>query len=194
MMLCSGNTASQLCPVQRIRCQLSRVVASPVLRTRSRTVAHRASSRAMGLRCCSGPEEGTTVREIEAWDGDERVQATFEVPTASSLITVALEKPLGLQLEERNGDIVVDDIIYGGNAEKSGVVQKGDILRGVTARVVEGAAPRSVGGFNRSKESLFGKLVLMDTKGESFDTTMAAIASNRCSQCAVTIVLQREMK
>jgi hypothetical protein len=44
---------------------------------------------------------------------------------------------------ERDGHIVVDDIIYGGNAEKSGGVQRGDILRGVSARVIEGASPRS---------------------------------------------------
>eukprot|EP00959_Pyramimonas_sp_CCMP1952_P024625 516834-Pyramimonas_sp.AAC.1 len=113
-------------------------------------------SRAISLRCRSGPTEGTTMKEvcgmeryelgtyeIEARDGDESVKGTFEVPIGSTLITVALAKPLGLQLEERNGEIVVDDIIYGSNAEKSGAVQKGDILRGVTARVRDGAAPRS---------------------------------------------------
>lgn len=129
--------------------------------------------------------------EIEARDKDECARATFGVTSGSTLITVAVEKPLGLQLEERDGHIVVDDIIYGGNAEKSGGVQRGDILRGVSARVIEGASPRSLGGFNRTKASLFGDFVLMDAEGESFETVMAAIKSNKCAQCAITLVLQR---
>ena len=43
----------------------------------------------------------------------------------------------------------------------------------------------------RGKEGFFGQLILFQTKGESFNTVSAAIRSNKCSQCDITLVLQR---
>ena len=42
-----------------------------------------------------------------------------------------------------------------------------------------------------SKSGIFGTPILMPTGGKSFDTVMAALASNKCSQCNIAVILAR---
>eukprot|EP00241_Pyramimonas_parkeae_P008327 CAMPEP_0114229902 /NCGR_PEP_ID=MMETSP0058-20121206/3172_1 /TAXON_ID=36894 /ORGANISM="Pyramimonas parkeae, CCMP726" /LENGTH=180 /DNA_ID=CAMNT_0001341043 /DNA_START=12 /DNA_END=554 /DNA_ORIENTATION=+ len=132
------------------------------------------------------------IKEMEATDGEVIIREQFQVPEGRILQAAVLSKPLGIELEERNGHIVVDDMVAGGNAAESGLVQVGDVLRAVSARVVKGSAPRDVGGFRRTKSGLFGELVFIPTAGETFETVIAAIQSNRCSECTITLVLERD--
>ena len=86
------------------------------------------------------------------------------------------------------GSIVVEEVTEGGNAESSGV-NAGDVVVAVTARSQEEANKKE-----RTREALFGRLVLFQTLGETFDTVMAAIASNRCSQCEIQVVVARTLQ
>ena len=43
----------------------------------------------------------------------------------------------------------------------------------------------------RSKNSSAGQFILFQVAGESFATVGAAIRSNTCSQCYITLVLER---
>ncbi|KAK3268406.1 hypothetical protein CYMTET_23090 [Cymbomonas tetramitiformis] len=135
----------------------------------------------------------SSIQEVEATDGEEVVKLEVEVAEDRCLYTVSLAKPLGVQLAEKGGDIVVEEVLPDGNAAKCGLIQPGDILRGVTGRIVEGGARRDIGGFRRSKSSLFGDLVFVGVDGEAFETVIAAIQSNRCSQCTITLALDRSI-
>lgn len=59
-------------------------------------------------------------------------KGTYEVP---------LSKPLGIVFEEieSNCGVYVADLVEGGNAESQGIVQKGDVLVGMTAVQIAGA-------------------------------------------------------
>ena len=63
----------------------------------------------------------------------------FKLPTG--IYEVPLAKPCGIIFEEiePNKGVYVADLVEGGNAEKQGVLQKGDVLVGVTAIRVAGA-------------------------------------------------------
>ena len=86
------------------------------------------------------------------------------------------------------GRIVVEEVTEGGHAELSGV-NAGDFVVAVTARSQQEANKKE-----RTREALFGRLVLFQTLGETFDTVMAAIASNRCSQCEIQLVVARGLR
>jgi hypothetical protein len=63
----------------------------------------------------------------------------FKLP--KGVYEVPLAKPCGIIFEEiePNKGVYVADLVEGGNAERQGVLQKGDILVGVTAIRVAGA-------------------------------------------------------
>jgi hypothetical protein len=46
-------------------------------------------------------------------------------------------------------------------------------------------------GNGRSKSGIFGEACIISTDGQSFDTVMAAIGSNRCLSCDVHLVVER---
>lgn len=79
---------------------------------------------------------------------------------------VALEKPLGIAFEEvkPGRGVLVDYLVEGSNAEKSGAIQPGDVLLAVTAVKVFGA---------RYERKLIPAIDL------DFDTIMGAIGSNQ---------------
>ena len=66
-------------------------------------------------------------------------------------------------------------------------------LSGSLSSRIQGEKQRrfDVLGTGRSKEGIFGELVIVPTQGQAFDTVMGAIGSNRCSQCDVGLVLAR---
>ncbi|KAL9184184.1 hypothetical protein ACHAXT_002270 [Thalassiosira profunda] len=63
----------------------------------------------------------------------------FKLPTG--VYEVPLAKPCGILFEEiePNRGVFVQDLVEGGNAERQGVIQKGDVLVGVTAIQIAGA-------------------------------------------------------
>ena len=88
-------------------------------------------------------------------------------------------KPLGIVFEEIEAGkgVYVTDIVEGGNADIQGVVQKGDILIGVTAIKVIGAK------WERR---------LIPARDLSFDTIVDAISSNDPKWGCEDVVLQFE--
>jgi len=88
-------------------------------------------------------------------------------------------KPLGIVFEEIEAGkgVYVTDIVEGGNADIQGVVQKGDILIGVTAIKVIGAK------WERR---------LIPARDLSFDTIVDAISSNEPKWGCEDVVLQFE--
>lgn len=120
----------------------------------------------------------------------------ISVDTESEVFTVALGKPLGLILAEKDNAIIVEDVVAGGNASRSDVgIMPGDRVKAVTGRIL-GEKERRVDvlGTGRTKEGIFGQAVLMATDGQTFDSVMAAIGSNRCSQCEIHLVLERSLQ
>mmetsp|Transcript_26751 Transcript_26751/g.58327 ORF Transcript_26751/g.58327 Transcript_26751/m.58327 type:complete len:170 (+) Transcript_26751:108-617(+) len=112
-------------------------------------------------------------------DGSEW-SVSVAVAGHSKIVTASLKKPLGFVLEEHNGQVRVAQVTPNGSAERAGV-KPGDILRATTARAELSSGPSGI----------MGQLLLLRTDGESFATVSAAIRSNRCSQCAITLVLER---
>jgi hypothetical protein len=71
------------------------------------------------------------VKEYPQVDKDA-YPALFQLP--ADCYEICLEKPLGIAFEETgNGGVVVDYLVEGGNADKSGVIQPGDVLLATTA-------------------------------------------------------------
>jgi len=99
----------------------------------------------------------------------------FRLP--EGVYEVALPRPLGIAFEEvePGRGVLVDFVVEGSNAEKSGVVQPGDILIAVTACKVFGAR------YERK---------LLPAVGMDFDTIMAAIGSNEARWKCKDVVLQ----
>uniref|UniRef100_A0A7S1ISZ3 PDZ domain-containing protein n=1 Tax=Eutreptiella gymnastica TaxID=73025 RepID=A0A7S1ISZ3_9EUGL len=100
-----------------------------------------------------------------------------------STYDVTVRKPLGITLEDnikspKIGSVYVFETIQGGNAEKAGV-RAGDVLQKCSAVKLkdgtEGQFQQQGHGATpyRNFESF-----AFDTRGETFDTVMAAIASN----------------
>lgn len=92
---------------------------------------------------------------------------------------ISMVKPLGIVFEEIEAGkgVYVSDLVEGGNAERQGVVQKGDILIGVTAIKVVGAK------WERR---------LIPARDLSFDVVVNAISSNEMKWGCEDVVLQFE--
>ena len=96
------------------------------------------------------------------------------IPPGCSRYELSITKPIGLVLEERKDtrSIVVAEIVPGGSADKTGLVNVGDILIATQ-------------GYTRTTEQVYGeivvrggeKMVRLNVRGEKFDTVMAAIGS-----------------
>ena len=88
-------------------------------------------------------------------------------------------KPLGIVFEEiePGKGVYVSDLVEGGNADIQGVIQKGDILVGVTAIKVVGAK------WERR---------MIPARDLSFDTVVGAIGSNEMKWGCEDVVLQFE--
>ena len=101
----------------------------------------------------------------------------FSLP--KGVYEISTVKPLGIVFEEIEvgRGVYVVDIVEGGNADIQGIVQKGDILIGVTAIKVVGAK------WERR---------LIPAKDLSFDTVVDAIGSNEMKWGCDDVVLQFE--
>jgi len=109
-----------------------------------------------------------------------------EIPPNCARYTVNISKPLGLVMEETaSGFIRVAEVLPGGNAERIGLIQVGDIVIATSGNV-------------KTTEQYYGdvrvqggeKRVRILCKGESFDTVMAAIGSHLASDL-VSLEFQR---
>lgn len=99
----------------------------------------------------------------------------FTLPTG--VYEVSMQKPLGIVFEEMEigKGVYVMDLVEGGNADREGKIQKGDVLIGVTAVKVVGAK------WERR---------LLPAKDLSFDTVVNAIGSNESKWGCEDVVLQ----
>eukprot|EP00252_Welwitschia_mirabilis_P028074 TRINITY_DN9966_c0_g1_i5.p1 TRINITY_DN9966_c0_g1~~TRINITY_DN9966_c0_g1_i5.p1 ORF type:complete len:205 (-),score=12.06 TRINITY_DN9966_c0_g1_i5:28-642(-) len=95
-------------------------------------------------------------------------------PPGCSRVKVELSKPLGIVLEEdQSGKICVAELVKGGNAEKSGLVELGDQLI-ATSAVVYG----NVESYQGVKVRKDMQIVRLNVRGERFETVMAAIGTH----------------
>lgn len=78
---------------------------------------------------------------------------------------VSMKKPLGIVFEEIEAGkgVYVQDLVQGGAAERQGIIQRGDVLVGITAIKVVGAK------WERR---------LLPARPFDFDTVIGAISSN----------------
>lgn len=77
-------------------------------------------------------------------------------------LQVTIRKPLGLVLgeAERGGAVVVEEIVQGGNAEQTGVVQVGDVV--------------SRCGFDKAQQGLFMSACNIETHAQQQVTTASS--------------------
>jgi len=98
---------------------------------------------------------------------------------------VTLQKPLGVVLEESKDGIYVAEVQRGGNAERNGEINVGDMLISTSAWITTNeqtyGETRVPGGEERVK---------MAVRGQSFDSVMAAIGTHKAHQ-EVTLEFQR---
>lgn len=106
--------------------------------------------------------------------GDASAAADEEpVPPGCSRYAVIIKKPLGMYLEtDKQGNIFVAELIPGGAAEASGLINVGDRLLATSAIVFNSSM--DYGGVNVKKGE---EQIRFSTRGESFDTVMAAIST-----------------
>jgi hypothetical protein len=92
---------------------------------------------------------------------------------------VGLAKPLGIIFEEIDvgKGVHVQDLVEGGNAERQGVIQKGDVLVGITATKIVGAK------WERR---------LIPARKFDFDTVVGAIMSNEPKWGCDNVILMFE--
>ncbi|KAI3432249.1 hypothetical protein D9Q98_003810 [Chlorella vulgaris] len=117
---------------------------------------------------------------------------------APETVSLTLRKPLGLVLGERKlssgaVEVVVEELVPGGNAEKDGRVQAGDVLVKCSATLLkagkEGEFERE--GYGQRPYDNWEQ-VLFDARGKQFDTVMAALGSNSERWGIFTIQLEFE--
>eukprot|EP00271_Cylindrocystis_brebissonii_P019010 TRINITY_DN5589_c3_g1_i1.p1 TRINITY_DN5589_c3_g1~~TRINITY_DN5589_c3_g1_i1.p1 ORF type:complete len:221 (-),score=10.02 TRINITY_DN5589_c3_g1_i1:705-1367(-) len=97
----------------------------------------------------------------------------------SEVYSVSLQKPMGIVFEEaKDGAIFVSQIVANSHASKtSPSIAVGDRLLSTTAQATQ------PNGATRE--------VIFETRGEKFETVMAAILSNVCARCFITLSFQR---
>ena len=107
-------------------------------------------------------------------------------PPGCSRYSIKVKRPLGLVLEEdKQGNIFVAEVIEDGNAAKTGLVNAGDQLLFVSAVVFN--KTNDYGGVQVKAGE---ETIKFMTRGEKFDTVMAAIGTNP-SQRPVTLGFQK---
>lgn len=131
------------------------------------------------------------VRLVDVAMTDGPLEASFEpLLDASRLLSVRLDMPLGMLLEEDGGSTaddaaatlapVVGELLDGGSASSGGVCV-GDLLRATTAVKMGMSYPTwqlMLGGVGKPKL----QKVLYSTYNEPFETVMAALGSNSQQQ------------
>lgn len=110
----------------------------------------------------------------EGGDASAAKEAEEEpVPPGCSRYAVIIKKPLGMYLEtDKQGNIFVAELIPGGAAEASGLIRVGDRLLATSAIVFNSSM--DYGGVSVKKGE---EQIRFSTRGESFDTVMAAIST-----------------
>lgn len=114
----------------------------------------------------------------------------------SQQLTLTIKKPLGLVLAEQkpSGEVVVEEIVKGGNADATGQVHVGDVVAKTSAIVLksgqEGSYERE--GYGQRVYDNW-ETIEFDCEGQDFNTVMAAIGSNneRWGIKTVTLTLRR---
>jgi hypothetical protein len=151
------------------------------------------ASSAQSIQLAIQPQTPRRYRPEPAWqvtaaaDPQQASAASADqAPPGCSRYAVELRKPLGLVLEEdSHGSIYVAEVTEGGNADKSGLVSKGDQLIATSGYTYERETQyQSVQV--RSGE----RVVRLTARGEDFSVIMAAIRSHP-SQREVRLELQR---
>ncbi|KAL3677982.1 hypothetical protein R1sor_020938 [Riccia sorocarpa] len=95
-------------------------------------------------------------------------------PPGCSRVKVELKRPLGIGFAETKiGTIVVDEVIKGGNAENSGLVEVGDQLIATSAVVYSDADVYQGVTVRKGMQ-----VVRLNVRGEKFKTVMAAIGTH----------------
>ncbi|BBN01704.1 hypothetical protein MPTK1_2g09630 [Marchantia polymorpha subsp. ruderalis] len=95
-------------------------------------------------------------------------------PPGCSRVKVELSRPLGIAFEEtKTGTVVVGEVISGGNAQNSGLVEVGDQLI-ATSAVVYSDTDEYQGVTVRKGM----QIVRLNVRGERFETVMAAIGTH----------------
>mmetsp|Transcript_23004 Transcript_23004/g.78338 ORF Transcript_23004/g.78338 Transcript_23004/m.78338 type:complete len:149 (-) Transcript_23004:167-613(-) len=107
---------------------------------------------------------------------------------AAKRYAIALRRPLGIVLEEKgsSGVIYVAEVVEGGRAAKTGMVEVGDRLVATSAMVR--SKTQDYQGVSVATGEQFVRLA---TAGETFDTVMAAIGSNP-SQVDIKLEFERD--
>ncbi|KAG0630520.1 hypothetical protein M758_1G184200 [Ceratodon purpureus] len=95
-------------------------------------------------------------------------------PAGCSRVKVDLKKPLGIAFEEDEfGRMFVGEVIQGGNADKSGLVDAGDQLI-ATSAIVYGSEEEYQGVMVRKGM----QKIRLNVRGERFETVIAAIGTH----------------
>ncbi|KAK9817816.1 hypothetical protein WJX72_002663 [[Myrmecia] bisecta] len=99
----------------------------------------------------------------------------------SKVYEVTLRKPLGMVLAEDRvgGATIVEELVPGGNADKSGVVAAGDVVKRCSAYVLKAGKEsefQSKGHGARPYDNW--ERIMFDCTGQDFKTVMSAISSN----------------
>jgi S1-C subfamily serine protease len=103
----------------------------------------------------------------------EASEDTEPVPPGCARYAVELKKPFGMYLaNDANGNIFVEEIVPGGAADKCGLIGVGDRLIATSAIVFN--SEMDYGGVSVKKGE---EQIRFATRGESFDTVMAAIST-----------------
>lgn len=122
-----------------------------------------------------------------ALESENKVSSANEFPPPGcTRVKVELNKPLGIVLEEaKAGNIFVAEVVGGGNAEKSGLIDVGDQLI-ATSAIVYGSEEYYQGVKVRKGM----QVVRLSVFGEKFDTVMAAIGTHP-AHVKVTLEIQK---
>ncbi|KAK3275944.1 hypothetical protein CYMTET_15957 [Cymbomonas tetramitiformis] len=151
-------------------------------------------------------EDELTVAEVSLPDSTSFGFQERELPPTASftkiysnseLFAVELEIPVGAVLEEKEEDgfVVVEEVSEGGSAEAAGL-QRGDILRAVSACVATMKYPTGnilLGGIGRPgfKRALVTLQVGEESDGQQFGKTLAAIGTHAKAERDLILVIER---
>lgn len=121
---------------------------------------------------------------------------TATAAASPQLIQLTIKKPLGLVLSEKkpSGEVFIEEITKGGNAEATGKVQVGDVVAKTSAIVLKSGKDGSMSAGHGDRLYDNWETVEFDCTGQDFNTVLAAIGSNneRWGIKNVTLTLQRE--
>lgn len=116
----------------------------------------------------------------------------IEKQPPKALRRVALKRPLGLTLGERarGGDVFVESVLPGGNAEKAGV-RTGATLAACSAVVLKDGESGERPGYGGTPWLNYERVRFL-CRGQSFDSVMGAIGSNDPRKGYLDVVLELE--